>query len=1450
MLIILSIPYFAIQNSRVQTYLTGILTKNISKKINSNINIGKVDIAFFHKVILRDVLIEDQKTDTLFWAESISGKIDSFKIKTRFVALKSLTFKNSKINIQRDSVSSFNFAFIPDSLLSKKDSVAAWILSSNQFDFQNSSFFFSDRFSDKQKSFQLNDLNFSISDFVQNTDSTYFKINKLNLNDGKHLNLKNFAANFTSKENKIVIDNLNFATERSLLSDAEIELTFEDKESISVNNTDIDFHFSNSKISFFELAELAPSLKGMDQNVYCSGRIYGNLDDLKGKNLLVRTGKNTSARFDFYANGLTDLETMFLFVDLKTSTTSFSDINDIKFPGNSKIKNLNFPESFYEAGLLSYTGNFTGFLSDFVAFGTFSSDMGTLSTDVLVTPDKGGSVIYRGSLATTDFEVGKLFQYKTFGEITFNGNVDGNYNKNSRSVFGRFNGEIDSLVVNNYEYRNITLDGQLDKKMFDGALQVNDPNLQFNFLGKVDLNQLIPNFNFTLELKKALPGKLNLSRNFPASEIAFNMMADFSGDKLDNLNGKINLQDGLYRNRNGELNLEGIQLVSVPGDSTNKLVLNSDFFDLQIDGIYNFQNIFNSIEKTTNYYLPAIRFEKLANAQQNVFDYQIDVKKLDELSAIFTPSYKLETPFILYGKIDSENAVFELEGSIPGFSTENLWVKNIFIGNKPLGNEYTSIFRFGEVLLKNGVSLYNLSVDSKIANNNIDNQITWTSYQNLTYSGTIKTKSVFSRSDSSRYPHINIEGLPTKIFLADSAFEIAPFTASIDSSSIEINNFRFYNSNQSISADGKISKSKTDRMAINLMNINLAHLKTYLNRDFDFSGIINGSVGIFDFYDQRLIYSDVLVDDFVFKRQLIGDVSLTNSWDKNRAILNSKLNVIKNNRHSLLVSGYFKPSTNELNYNAELDHLSLVVMESIMRKNFSNFHGDASGKIKIHGKPDNILLTGAIEGSNAGLTIDYTQVSYHFNDSIFFKGNTIHFDKIRTYDVFNNSGIFDGTITHQNFKKMVYDLNVSTPKIMVLNTSSRNNEQFFGQVVASGSLDITGQGKQVNMSGSATTLYGTNVNISLDYESEIKQYDFIEFVSTEETVKREFLFPKGNDDDFTMNINVKATPEAKAQLIYNSQIGDVIKAQGEGILLFGMDKEGDITLSGNYIVEKGDYLFTLQNVINKRFTIEQGGSLVWSGNPYNANIDLHAIYKLKASLYDLLVNTYENIYQSQRIPVECKILLTNELSNPLINFEIDFPTVEDRLIDEVQQFFNTDEEMNKQILSLLVLGKFYTPEYMRGTYEAQNPNLIGTTASELFSNQLSNWLSQISNNIDIGLNYRPGNQITNDEIELALSTQLFNDRVTINGNIGNNVNPHTNNNSQLVGDFDINVKLIPSGKIQFKAYNRSNNNLIYETAPYTQGVGFSFKEEYNTFQELLQKLAAIFRKKDGKIEKK
>ncbi len=1436
--------YIALQNSRVQTLITQKLAKQLSERINSKVSIGKVYFSFFNKLVLEDVLLEDQQNDTLFYSQKITAGIDSLKYKKRKIALNTVTFSGTRINIEKDTADHFNFTFMIDSLRTPGKSAEPWKLSAGTFSFNHSNIAYTDSRLQTNENYFIKDLNLSVSDFLLNKDSLNFNIEQLTMNDGKNLEIENLSAKVSTTSDSLKITGFNIETQASAINNSAFIIAFPDSVPKSVNTMEVDLNFSNSIVSLYELAQLIPTLEGMDQVVNFSGQIYGKLNDIKGKNLLLKTGQYTSAAFDLYVNDITDPKNMYLFLDLKNSQTTFNDLSSIKLPASAERRYLSFPESFYHAGILRYKGNFTGFLTDFVAFGTLTSRMGTLRTDVAVVPETAGKVSYRGKVATKNFRLGEFFKNEMFGKITFDGSVDGNFNQKTQEVFGKFDGEIAQFEVNGYNYENIELDGTLNNKMFDGIVNIDDPNLKFNFAGQVNLNPEVPVFDFRLNLKKAMPGKLNLSKNFPGSNLSFFMLANFRGNKIDNLEGSIVLADGLYSNRNGSINLDGMELQSAPNAPTGILTFTSNFFDFNVTGKYHFQTLLNAFEKSINKYLPATNYEKLAQAGNNNFEFVIEAKNLDSLTAVFTPGFKVQTPFLLYGKLNSEKSVFELEGSIPGVSTNTVLMKDIFIGNGPQDDIYASKFRLGEVTFRNGMKLYNLTIDSKLSDNEIQNQISWTNFHKLTYSGRIITKAVFTESEDGKFPHIAIEGFPTKVYIADSLWQIAPFTANIDSSNFEINNFKFYNGKQSITVDGSISEDAESKLTASFDNISLWSLDEYMNRDFSVGGTLNGTAGIADYYNQRFVFSNLIIEDFVFKDQVIGKIWLTNNWDYYDATLSSEVKIEKNERESLYANGTFNPKTKKLLYNAQVDQLSVVVLETILGKNFSNFHGTASGHMKIEGTPDNFDMNGALMASNAGLTVDYTQVKYNFSDSVYFKGDTILFDKIKILDERGNTGTFNGTIVHQNFQHMEYNLSVVSPKILAFNTTPRNNSEFFGQIIASGRFDITGFGASVNLSGTATTLNGTNVNISLESEGDLERYDFIRFVSKEEAEKQEFTFPQKSTDDFSLNLSIHATPDARVQLIYNSQIGDVIKAQGEGYLLFGIDKEGNIALSGNYTVEKGDYLFTLQNVINKRFSIEQGGTIVWSGDPYDAVIDLKAVYKLKASVYDLLKNIYNNVYQNQRIPVECKIILTENLSNPDIQFDIDFPTVDTRLTSELSQYFNSQEEMNRQILSLVVLGKFYVPDYMRGTYEAQNPNLIGTTASELFSNQLSNWLSQINNNVDIGFNYRPGNQITDDEIELALSTQMFNDRVTINGNIGNNVNPYSSNNSQLVGDFEVNVKLNPSGKVQLKAYNRSNNNLIYETSPYTQGVGFSFTEEYNTFKQLVNKFTAIFGKKE------
>src|SRR5690606_22077744 len=313
----------------------------------------------------------------------------------------------------------------------------------------------------------------------------------------------------------------------------------------------------------------------------------------------------------------------------------------------------------------------------------------------------------------------------------------------------------------------------------------------------------------------------------------------------------------------------------------------------------------------------------------------------------------------------------------------------------------------------------------------------------------------------------------------------------------------------------------------------------------------------------------------------------------------------------------------------------LKLLETVISNQFSNFKGTTTATVKIGGTFQKILMDGVAKVSNGGVMIDYTQTNYLVDDVIYFKSDTIQFKNMAFTDENKNFGHLDGILVHDNFTNMLYDLTVNSQKIKVLNTTMRFNEQFYGEAFANCKLKILGRGLKIRLTGSMTTLPGTAVNISMEYENDIGQYDFLEFVNTGDDELRDMFYYNAPKTDFTISFNIEVTPDAKIQLIYNSQIGDIIKGEGEGILLFEMNKYGDISLAGDYTVTKGDYLFTLQSILNKRFTIAPGGTIVWSGDPYNAIIDLSAIYSLKTSLEDIWnEGDIGANYLYQRIPVE------------------------------------------------------------------------------------------------------------------------------------------------------------------------------------------------------------------------
>jgi hypothetical protein len=421
---------------------------------------------------------------------------------------------------------------------------------------------------------------------------------------------------------------------------------------------------------------------------------------------------------------------------------------------------------------------------------------------------------------------------------------------------------------------------------------------------------------------------------------------------------------------------------------------------------------------------------------------------------------------------------------------------------------------------------------------------------------------------------------------------------------------------------------------------------------------------------------------------------------------------------------------------------------------------------------------------------------------------------------------------------------------MVLNTRPKDNELFYGIAFASGLATIKSATEgAVGFDISARSGRNTRFYIPLNTSLSVSEVSFVSFVdrstvSTEiqESEVKPVLAP-AKTTGIDVNMDLRITQDAEVQLIFDLKVGDIMKANGSGDLNINLNKKGDFTITGDYIIERGDYLFTLGNILNKPFSLENGGRIMFNGDIYDAEIDLKAIYKLRASLSEIMPFDAS----TERVPVECQLNLSGKLFNPVIGFNIYLPTADERTRAYVRNAIATEEQMSRQFLYLLVMNSFFAdPSLGAGT--AQSSGTAGTaavvTTSEMLFSQLSNMLSQITNDFDIGLVYRPGvgnSDINPDQLEVALSKQILNDRVVINGNFdvrGSGNDPNTN---QITGDFDAEIKI--TERVRFKVFNKYNNPYTGKTEPYTQGIGIFFRQDFN-------RLSDLFGKKEGSEIKK
>ncbi|MDO9580914.1 MAG: translocation/assembly module TamB domain-containing protein [Bacteroidales bacterium] len=1466
--IILMVPtslYLLLKNPNIQTFLVNRITRHISNGIKSSITVGKIEYKFFNRLVINDILIKDKNNDTLLFSQKITAGIKRIDIRNRSFRLGRVILLKPTVAFITDSTGLMNISWYINMLRNPADSGKKnqTKFSIDQIDISDARFHLINHAGLPGKSridfnnMNLNSINGIIEDLRILDDSTTFNIYNLGFKESSGFMISRMSSSVVVAKQSIYLNSVNLNCDSSIINISKLSLQPDSSSSFKnfTEEVKLEILLGKSLIHTSDLQYFVPFAEGINESAWLSGRIFGTISELRGRNIKLTYRDYTNLDCDFDFSGLPSIENTFLFVGVNSLKTNAKDVEKINIPGKGHIT---IPDFLYNLGDISFDGSFTGFTTDFVTYGKISTNQGNIRTDISFRPDEANRYRINGLLKGTNVNLGELTgNTELLGKLSMQTNVDG-YAYSFKKFAANLTGKIDSIELNKYIYRNIDLNGFFTEKTWDGNIKIVDDNLNMDLLGMLNFSRELPEFDFTLNIAKANLFALNLDKDDSTAAITMLITSNFKGNNIDNLDGEIKLLNSNIIKYNNNLELYDFSIKTFTDNNQPVLSLRTDFVDADIRGYYNFAAIGDLINSTLATLMPSqFTMPSLSDElQKNNFTFEINFKNTDKINDFFRTGILMSDKSYINGAIFPDSLI-TIGGKTNSLTIKNNTFKDFSLNAIISGSELTLDINSSSLKLLGQSELKGFSVDFTTKPDNFIFRVDWDKKDKTMNRGNFIARGTIAK-DTSKTENatltVNIDS--SDVYSQNNLWKVSQSTIRIDTSSININELYISNNDRYYLIDGSVSKDPADTLHLDFNDIDISPLNFLVNRrrgndpnmiPINFKGNLNGKILLNNVYNNLLLESNINVDNFSLLGSEYGTISVVSDLDLAKKIININASNNLDGVKMIDITGYYDPEFKKINLTANVTKLPIDALNPLLKVFASNISGLASGKVNLTGEPKKLVLKGSVMAEDASMKIDYLQTTFKLNDSIRFDKNGIKFNSVRLTDEKGNIATLSGSVNHTNFKDYKADLiiNISeSNECLVLNTKPKDNQLFYGTAYASGVTTIKSRPNSISFDISAKTGENTKFFIPLNTGLSVSEYSFITFVDSNTDTKSEvstenmnIILPPAPPKQTGMDLNfdLEVTPDAEVQIIFDSKAGDVMKGHGSGDLNINLDQKGDFKISGDYIIEDGDYLFTLGNILNKSFSVENGGKILFNGDLDNAEIDIKAIYKLRASLYEIL----QDDEFKERIPVECQLELSGKLFNPIVGFDIYLPTADERTRTGLRNAISSEEELSRQFLYLLVMNSFY--------YES-SPTTTGTSAmavttTEMLSNQLSNWLSQISNDFDIGFVYRPGTKdINSQEVQVALSTQLLNDKVVLNSNFDVRGTSNTaDNTNQITGDFDAEVKI--TKKIRFKVFNRFNNPYTGKLAPYTQGVGIFYKQDFDKFSDLFRKKVNPYVKK-------
>lgn len=1451
--------YSVLRTSMVQTYLSQRFAEYLSDELETSVSIKGVDISWFMQLALTGVEVSDRQNEPLLSVNKISLKVKKLNIRKRVLVLSSLKLKEADFNLKYDPAQeALNLQFILDYFASTDTTPSEprpWLLKCKRLQLSGSHFSYNDErnhrpgkgmdFSD----LDISDLNLDIRGIEIAGDTILADIRHLTAREKSGLSILGFSALAMVSPEGIVADSLKILTDKSDLN-LDFSMQYDSWRAFSdfIDSVRITANLRSTRLDMRDIVCFAPEIDGMDEIFNLSGKVRGTIASFSGKNMDISFGDSTRFKGMFRLNGLPDVEETFVQLKMEDFRTHVSDLEHFTLPYKSGIAKVEVPGELARLGMIKIKGRFTGFYNDFVSKATFRTDAGSITTDILLSNNRETRTIeYNGRLQAEGFQLGKVFQLKELGGITLDVAIDGQGFTAEKADF-TLKGNASQVGFMNNSLDMLTIDGGYREKRFKGILNLHDELAKMHFDGSIDFSDSLPAFDFKADIENAMLSGLNLWDRDRSSNLTTHMDLNFTGNNLDNLLGSLLFSNTRYLESGKVLQMKqlSLQTTRLPG-SGKRMTLASDYADATFSGQYTFEDLAEYMTFIFTDYLPALSFVTPSDQRKTKgsFDYTIQLRNTAPLTAIFLPQLTIDPNTVISGGFDPASGLISVTGRSPLIRMNDFFMKDwTLLGSSSNGalqvdmNCRSVNFHPGNDKDLPLATLEQFRLATNTRNDSVHFSLFWNDPDSIDHN-----KAMLGGSLSfSAYPRLVIGLDPSDFLIDDTLWQLKPGSEiTIDSNSIQIRGFSFESSHQAIAAEGSISADPLDQMKVDFTNFNLSQFdRFYQSWGIDLDGYLNGTLSFSDVYHVPLVLASLVVEKIGFNQETLGDAVISSSWDNTQKAIGLDTKIAYRGtaglHHPLFVKGWIftQQEHDNLDLDIKVDNIKIKTMQPFFKGLFSKMKGWASGDLKLQGDFSHPSLTGQVRLMRTELLVDYLRTSYSFSGDLNFGKDLIWFKDIALADSVGNTGSSSGRIQHKGFKDWVLDIMLNSKDLYVLNTSFSANEMYYGKARAEGKMHLTGPVNDLKLEVEALSGRGTEIFIPISYAVDISETDYIRYINPDSTSM--LTEPPGaSQSNINLELALDITRDAAIEIILPYRMGK-IKVRGDGIIDLGIDTRGDYSMHGQYIMDKGSFLFNLQDILNRNFEIQKGSTITFNGSPDDADINLRAVYKIKTNLSGL--SSVPTEIASRRIPVDCVVELRNSLYNPDIQFRISMPEVDAETQRWVYGAIDTSNAviMNQQMISLLVLNSFTSTGESMGISSTG----IGASSFGIISSQLNNWLSSISKTFDIGVNYRPGDQMTAQELELALSTQLFNDRVVIDGAFGMSSHSTAGSNpnaNQLIGDMNVEVKITEDGRFRVKAFNRTNTSLdLYSgQSPYTQGVGILYRKDFDSFRDLFRK---------------